>query len=151
MLTLLTLRKGLASHALNGTRVVAELPDQRNVRLAAPVGADDLIVSDALAALFIAQLAERSELDAIFQDLFDPHGAVVELRPAGEFACASGLSFAHLVASGAAAACSVIGYRSARSKQVVLNPAKATIIMLEPEDSVIVIATRSEGSPSSSA
>ena len=151
MLTLLTLRSQAFRRMTGRARIVAELLDQRNVRLAAPVGADDLIVSDALAALFIAQLSERAELDAIFKELFTPDGAVVELRPARQFSSSAALPFRQLVLAGAAAGCSVIGHRSARSKQVVLNPSKSTTVTLEPEDNVIVIATREEGSPSASA
>ena len=82
LLTLLTLRKVWPPDEPHRARIVAELLDQSNVAIATTTGVDDFIVSDALTSLMIAQLSERAELQAVFDDLFDPEGAVVELRPA---------------------------------------------------------------------
>jgi voltage-gated potassium channel Kch len=82
LLSLLTLRKVWPSNAPRRVQMIAQLLDQTNVELAATTGVDDFIVSDALASLMLAQLSERAELQAVFDDLFDPDGAVLELRPA---------------------------------------------------------------------
>ena len=79
--------------------------------MADPVGIDDLIVSDALASLLMAQLSEQAELQAVFDDLFEPEGAVVELRPAPLLVAPACLSFAEVVAAGSARGPSVLGYR----------------------------------------
>ena len=82
LLTLLTLRKIWPADIEPRVRIIGQLLDQSHVELAAITGVDDFIVSDALASLMLAQLSERAELQAVFDDLFDPAGAVVELRPA---------------------------------------------------------------------
>lgn len=141
LLTLITLRRTWPAGP-DQVRVVAELLDQRNIVLADPVGIDDLIVSDALASLLMAQLSERAELQAVFDDLFDAEGAVVEMRFARTIAPLGQITYADLVAGGAAVGTSVFGYRSAATGAVHLNPPKSTTLDLARDDEVVVIATR---------
>src|SRR5205807_6474094 len=58
MLTLLALRR-LNARCPWTPRVVAEVLDSRDTAVAETAGADDLVVSDRLASLMVAQLAER--------------------------------------------------------------------------------------------
>ena len=141
LLTLITLRRAWPAGP-GHVRIVAELLDQRNLVLADPVGVDDLIVSDALSSLLMAQLSERAELQAVFDDLFDAEGAVVELQPANRFVPASEVSVAELVASGAERGTSVFGYRQAASGTLVMNPPKSQRVLLGADDHVVVVATR---------
>jgi voltage-gated potassium channel Kch len=141
LLTLITLRQAWPA-GLDQVRIVAELLDQRNLVLADPVGIDDLIVSDALTSLLMAQLSERAELQAVFDDLFDAEGAVVEMRPAGAVAPHGRVRWAEVVAGGAAVGTSVFGYRSGATGSVHLNPPKSTVVELGERDEVVVVATR---------
>ena len=72
LLTLLTLRKVWPPHAMPRVPIIAELLDQSNVELATSTGVDDFIVSDALASLMMAQLSQRRQMQAVFDELFDP-------------------------------------------------------------------------------
>ncbi|MGH8908874.1 MAG: CASTOR/POLLUX-related putative ion channel [Egibacteraceae bacterium] len=105
LLSLLTLRKVWPRQV----QIIAQLLDQANVELAATTGVDDFIVSDALASLMLAQLSERAELQAVFDDLFDPDGAVVELRAAHSFVPDHPVRYEQIVAAGAAQAVSMLG------------------------------------------
>ena len=58
--------------------VIVELRDAKDVQLATIAHADDLIVSDHLASLVIAQLAQTPVLQTIFDQMFDPAGADLE-------------------------------------------------------------------------
>ncbi|HUR49209.1 MAG TPA: NAD-binding protein [Acidimicrobiales bacterium] len=141
LLTLLTLRtvwpaRGTAKHV----RIVAELLDQRNLVLADPDGVDDLIVSNALSSLLMAQLAEHADLEAVFDDLFDAEGAVLEMRPAAELVGAGPTRFADVVAAGGATGASVLGYRIGATGAVVMNPAKTEQVALGPDDHVVLIS-----------
>src|SRR5436853_327243 len=109
MLTLLTLRKLWPNDGAHPVRIVAELLDQSNVAIATTTGVDDFIVSDALASLMIAQLSERAELQAVFDDLFDPEGAVVELRRAPTLVPDQQLPYAAVVAAARDQGASAIG------------------------------------------
>jgi voltage-gated potassium channel Kch len=142
MLTLLTLRKLWPAHGPHAVRIVAELLDQSNVAIATTTGVDDFIVSDALASLMIAQLSERAELQAVFDDLFDPQGAVVELRRAPTLVPEEELPYAAVVAAALAQGASAIGYRLAVTGVVTINPPKSALVRLGPDDEVLVIGPR---------
>ncbi|MBW3536691.1 MAG: GNAT family N-acetyltransferase, partial [Actinobacteria bacterium] len=143
LLTLLTLRTVWpAHHGAKHVRIVAELLDQRNLALADPDGVDDLIVSNALSSLLMAQLAQRADLEAVFDDLFDAEGAVLEMCPAGELTGPGPLPFGAVVAAGSAAGASVFGYRSGASGKVVLNPPKSEMLNLGPDDHVVMLSGR---------
>lgn len=139
LLALLTLRQAWPPAGTDHVRIVAELLDQRNLVLAAPVGVDDLIVSDALASLLMAQLSERADLQAVFDDLFDAEGAVVDLVAAD----AGARRWVEVVAGAAARGLSAFGYRKAVDGGVVINPPKSSTVSLAAGDELVVVATRS--------
>jgi ion channel POLLUX/CASTOR len=141
LLTLLTLRTMWPAEAADHVRIVAELLDQQNLALADPVGVDDLIVSSALSSLLMAQLSEHAHLGAVFDDLFDAAGAVLEMRPAPELVKEEAMPFAAVVAAGAAAGASVIGYRIGATGSVVVNPAKSDAVTLGADDQIVLVAT----------
>lgn len=142
LLTLLTLRKLWPPDGLHRPRIVAELLDQSNVAIASTTGVDDFIVSDALTSLMIAQLSERAELQAVFDDLFDPEGAVVELRSAEALVPHEAISFATVVAAAMSQGASAIGYRLSSTGRVVVNPRKDSLVELGPGDQVLVVGLR---------
>ncbi len=144
LLTLLAMRSVWPVVAgADHVRVVGELLDQRNLPLADPGGVDDLIVSGALASLLMAQLSERAEMDAVFQDLFDAEGAILEMRPAPELVAAESMPYELVVAAGGAIRTSVVGYRLGATGTVILNPPKSDPVTLGPDDQVVMISTNS--------
>ncbi len=140
LVTLLALRTQWPANGQHGVRIVAELLDQQNLVLAVPVGVDDLIVSNALASLLIAQLSEHPALQTVFDDLFDAEGAIIEMRNATELVPHQPLAFGSVVAAGAQVGVSVFGYRIGDSGEVRLNPAKTEVVTLGPDDHVAVVA-----------
>jgi len=142
LLTLMALRRQWPKGAPLEVRLVAEVLDQRNVHIAQMAGVDDLIVSDQLASLMLAQLSERAELRDVFDELFDADGASIVLRPAGRFAPDGSATFAEMVAAGNHFGESALGYRRASDGVVVLNPAKSERIALTHDDEVVVVTTR---------
>lgn len=140
LVTLLALRNQWPAGGDHGVRIVAELLDQRNLVLAVPVGVDDLIVSNALASLLMAQLAEHPALLTVFDDLFDADGALIEMRPAASLVPADPLPFGAVVAAGADAGVSVFGYRMGATGAVTVNPSKSDVVSLGPNDDVAVVA-----------
>jgi hypothetical protein len=142
LLSLLALRMVWPKGGDHTVRIIAELVDQRNLEIASPVGIDDLIVSDALTSLLMAQLSERGELLAVFEDLFDPEGAVVSLLDAPAVVPAQPLDFATVVAAASAQRASAFGYRVASTGELHLNPAKSETVTLGAGDQILVIDTR---------
>ena len=136
------------SNKVKPTRIVAEILDSSLLPLARVAAADDLVVSDVLAALLISQLSQNPGIAPVFEDLFDADGAAIHLSPVENYVpTGQVVSFAELVAAGRAAGQSVIGYRSASagkedaSKGVSLNPSKSVEFTTAAGDSLIVIAS----------
>jgi voltage-gated potassium channel Kch len=156
LMTLLALRQELsAREALDGPgatpSVVAELRDVRDVALAGITRPDDLIVSERLTSLVIAQLAEAPALDTVFGDLFAAGGPQVRLQPAANYVPVGVAStYAEIVAAGRETDEIVIGYRrNSAGEAPVVNPPKHTALVLESTDEVIVITRSAVAAPAS--
>jgi voltage-gated potassium channel Kch len=140
MLTLLALHKGWGN-ADYRPRVVAEMLVGANVDIAQSAGVDDFIVSDELSSLMIAQVSERLELRAVFEQLFDAGGCFIALYPGACYAPTEAVSFASIVASAARRGQTAIGLRTAAG-DVVLNPPKHELVRLSPQDQVVILGPR---------
>jgi len=81
MLTMLLLNKFFDEETVDvqRTRLVAEILDSRRAELARVANADDLVVSDNLAALMASQLSQNPHLDPVLKDLFDADGAAINV------------------------------------------------------------------------
>ncbi|MDQ3877896.1 MAG: hypothetical protein M3290_06055 [Actinomycetota bacterium] len=142
LLTLMALRMRWPKGQPPDIRLVAEVLDERNVPIAELADVDDFIVSEQLAGLMLAQLSENVELRGVFDELFDAEGASLAMRPARRFSSNGSATFGDIVAAGNRYRESVLGYRKARSGEVVLNPGLSAVVPLEPDDEVIVVTTR---------
>jgi Trk K+ transport system NAD-binding subunit len=135
------------SNRVKPTRVVAEILDSALLPLARSAAADDLVVSDVLSALLIAQLSQNPSIAPVLADLFSAHGAGIQLIPATDVvASGSNATFGELVSAGISAGVTVIGYRVAPSDTAIavgvqLNPPKQATFTVAPSDSIIAICT----------
>lgn len=148
MLTMLQMNQLFAAegNGVEPTRLVAEILDSRKSELARVAAVDDLVVSDSLAALLIAQISENPALAPVFEDLFDAEGATLNVRDISDYAkLGKSISFAELVAIARNHGESAIGYRlgsgqgAEGSTGVVLNPSKTSEFVPVAGDSLVVI------------
>lgn len=148
MMTMLLLNKLFAEegNGVEPTRLVAEILDSRRAELARVAAVDDLVVSDNLAALMIAQISENPALSPVFTDLFDADGASVNVKPAEYYAnLGSEVTFAELVAAARSRGESAVGYRIAtiaktdQASGVRLNPNKDEVFTISALDGLVVI------------
>lgn len=149
LVTLLHLREMLA-HLPHEDRpgIVSEMLDDRNRELAQVTEVDDVIVSDKILSLVVAQISENAMLDAVFGDLLDADGAELYLRPAEQYVRAGvEASFATIVEAAARRRETAVGYRVAahahdaeRQYGVIVNPAKSASFAPAPGDRVVVLA-----------
>lgn len=138
LITLLHLRdiRGKGGHSFT---IVTEMLDERNRKLAEVSNTDDFIVSDKLVSLLLTQISENWELKTVFQELFDPDGSEIYLKPAGSYVtCGEETSFHTIAASALRQGETAIGYRN--SAGIVVNPVKSTPIILGEGDRVVVLA-----------
>lgn len=148
LLTMLQMNQLFAEqgNGVEPTRLVAEILDGSKTELARVAAVDDLVVSDNLAALLIAQVSENPALAPVFDDLFDSDGAALNVKPIDHYVpLGKEIEYAELVAIGRSHGESVIGYRIAKNAKddastgVRLNPVKTTKLKPAEGDSLIVI------------
>ncbi len=120
--------------------IVSEMLNDSNRELAEVARVDDLIVSDKLVALMLAQVSENSGLDAVFGTLFAAEGNEVYLRPAGRYVAeGADVDFYTVLEAARRREETAIGYRLADGG-VRLNPDKRRRVRFGPGDQLIVIA-----------
>jgi hypothetical protein len=127
--------------------IVSEINDDANREIAEVTRADDFVVSDKLISLLLTQLTENRHLAEVFEDLFNPTGAEIYLKPASEYVLpAATATFATITEAARGRAEIAIGYRihdqfyRPPAYGVVLNPPKNDPLSLTAKDRVVVLA-----------
>ena len=146
LVTLLHLRD-LAQSLETPYSIVSEINDDANREIAEVTRADDFVVSDKLISLLLTQLTENRHLAAVFEDLFNPAGAEIYLKPASDY-LRPGVqaTFATITEAARRRDEVAIGYRihdqfyRPPAYGVVLNPPKNTPLTLTATDRVVVLA-----------
>jgi len=147
LVTLLHLRD-MADKDETPFSIVSEMLDLRNRELAEAAQVDDFIVSEHLVSLMMSQLSENAELFDVFTDIFDPEGAEIYLKPAGDYvATGQPVNFYTVVEAAKRRGETAIGYRIAsevndagKSYGVHTNPKKSENVTFTVQDKIIVIA-----------
>jgi hypothetical protein len=147
LVTLINLRD-IAARAGYSFSITSEMLDVRDRELAEVAGADDFIVSDRLASLLLSQLSENAHLKAVFDDLFDPAGSEIYLRPVSDYVViGSPMTFATVLEASTRRGEIAIGYRQAshatdasQAYGVWINPPKSGSIDFAAGDRIIVLA-----------
>lgn len=152
MLTMVQLNRLFQAEnsGVSPTRLVAELLDGRKVDVARVAAGDDLVVSDHLAALLMAQLSENPALAPVFDEFFDAEGAGISIRSVSLYSpVGTQVSYAQLVANARDRGESAIGFRvggehsSHPAQGVMVNPDKDTMFTPTATDGLVVVsATR---------
>jgi voltage-gated potassium channel Kch len=147
MISLLHLRD-IAAKTGQSPSIVSEVLDVRNRDLAEVTRADDVIISERLVALALAQIAENKDVVPVLVELLTPGGPEIYLKPAGEYVeTGRPLSFYTVVEAARRKGQTALGYRlldeasqSGRAFGVHLNPDKAAPVTFSADDRVIVLA-----------
>ena len=134
------------SNKVSRTRIVAEILDSSLLPLARAAAADDLVVSDVLAALLISQLSQNPRIASVITDLFDADGAAVHLVPVEDFvALGTAFTFGQLVARGRDHEFTVVGYRAVPGEAPTDELASRPGVLLNPRKSLDLVAKRGDG------
>jgi ion channel POLLUX/CASTOR len=147
LVTLLHLRD-IADRSGASFSIVSELLDDRNRELAEVARVDDMIVSDRLISLMLAQISENRYLKDVFANLFAAEGSEVYLKPLADYVNGGGdVSFATLCEAALRRGEVAIGYRvaaeageAAKAYGIRVNPPKSELLASGPGDRAIVLA-----------
>ena len=147
LVTLLHLRD-MAEKGDYDFSIVSEMLDVRNRELAEVTRADDFIVSDKVISLMMTQISENKHLNAVFQDLFDPEGSEIYLKPASQYIKPGvPVNFYTVATAARERGETALGYKlhnlsreASKSYGVVVNPKKSDEISFSGQDRIIVLA-----------
>jgi len=145
--TLLHLRD-IVSYDETPFSIVSEMLDLRNRELAEVAQVDDFIVSEHLISLMLAQLSEDENLFDVFQDIFNPEGAEIYLKPIADYVeTEQPVTFYTVVEAARRRGETAIGYRvvaeannAEKDYGVYTNPKKSEKLIFKPDDRIIVVA-----------
>ncbi len=140
LLNLRVVRRELADRGLTPS-VLIELRDAANVDLAAPVGLDDLVVSDAMASSMLAQLAEQPERRAVLLRLYGETRPGIGTIDAELLGLAGTVEFREIVRRAYEHGLVAIGWMSVRSQgdEVRINPMASERVDLGGGGTIVVI------------
>jgi ion channel POLLUX/CASTOR len=147
MITLLHLRD-IAIKIGRPLAMVSEIMDVHNRDLLQVARVDDFIISDRLVSLALTQLSENKQILKVFQDLFNPEGSEIYLKPVeGYIHLDRPVNFYTVLDACRQRSEVAIGYRlqseaneAANHFGVHLNPRKSQTITLSPGDHIITLA-----------
>jgi len=141
--------RDLARLAGKKVPITSEILDIGNRELASVTEADDFIVSNTLVSLMVSQIAENRHLVSVFEELFDPEGHEIYLKPASEYVRAGSHAFGVVCEAALRRGELAIGYRLAKTADdpaaafgVTINPSKQRPVELGAADKIIVLAER---------
>ncbi|HVS84969.1 MAG TPA: hypothetical protein VHD91_05010 [Gaiellaceae bacterium] len=145
LVTLLHLRdiEGKTGHRVP---IVSEMLDDRNRELAQVTKVDDVIVSEKIVSLILAQVSQNPALGPLFEDLLGAEGSELHVKPVERYVTGEA-SFASIVEAAKRLGETAIGYRShelrddpSKSFGVTVNPPKSTRFAGAAGDRVILLA-----------
>lgn len=128
--------------------IASELLEVENRELATVSEADDSIVSNTMISLLMSQVSENRHLFKIFEELFDPEGSELYLKPVGRYVPTGvAVDFDSVVAAAAKHGEVALGYRAmseardaSRAHGIHVNPRKSETVVFQPEDRIVVLA-----------
>ncbi|MEW9552757.1 potassium transporter TrkA [Nonomuraea sp. NPDC050783] len=146
LMTLLQLRD-MQSTLNEHYSIVSEMHDENNRALAEVTEADDIVISDTVIGLLLAQLAENRHLAEVFGYLFDSSGSEIYPRPASWYVrTGTKVTFSTVIEAARRRGETAIGYRGSAGRNapphygIVLNPGKSDPVVFTENDSIIVLA-----------
>lgn len=133
LLTLLTLDRAREDGELGSQRIVAHMFDSELAPLARAHARGDFVITDALASRMLVHTSRDRHMSAVYAELFDAEGPIVDTIQLDPGAVSYGAIEAGLAAD------QIIPIGVVLDGVVTLNPPKSSRIDLGPDDRVVVI------------
>jgi hypothetical protein len=85
IVSLLLFRDIFSKHPDQGknTKLITEILDSQNHPLISKAGVKDIIISNRLVSMVLAQVSENHDIKAIYDDIFEEDGSEIYIKPAG--------------------------------------------------------------------
>ncbi len=131
------------------TQLITEVADSENIEVIQEVGVNDFMISNQFVSKIYAQVSENPEVLKVYEDLFDPEGSEVYIKPLSLYlqTVPESISFAELCAAALKRGETCFGIRFGAATMEegavngnVINPAKNRRFRLAKDDMLIVLA-----------
>ena len=139
LLELMTLRRDLDGRGLPMPRLVIELTDPANARLADVRATDEVIVTPSMASRIVAQLADDPTRRAVYLALYAPDGPSIHLVPADRLDLTGDVTMSEIVVAAYDRGMLAIGWRRPDRGELVLNPPEDRRLDVAPGDLIVVV------------
>jgi Castor and Pollux, part of voltage-gated ion channel/Calcium-activated potassium channel slowpoke-like RCK domain len=131
------------------TKLITEVLDSQNDALVAKAGVHDVIISNRLVSMIMAQIAESRDIEKVYDDIFQEDGSEIYLKPASLYfeSFPAEVRFADMMAIARQREEICIGVKikalepdKQRNNGVTMIPEKNTVYQLERDDCLVVLA-----------
>jgi hypothetical protein len=131
------------------TKLITEILDSQNDALVARAGVQDVIISNRLVSMIMAQISESPDIEKVYDDIFQEDGSEIYLKPAALYfdSLPAKVSFADMMAIAQLRGEICMGVKimafendKAENNGVKLIPEKNTVFDLQADDSLVVLA-----------
>jgi hypothetical protein len=131
------------------TKIITEVSDSKNMELIAYTGVNDLIISNRLISMMLAQISENRKVFGLYDQLLKESGAEIYIKPIELYflSVPQKLHFADIIHAAQKRNEICIGIKNKRLEKdfeanfgIELNPLKTKEFELQPGDSFVVLA-----------
>jgi hypothetical protein len=131
------------------TKLITEILDSQNDALVAKAGVQDVIISNRLVSMIMAQISESRDIEKVYDDIFQEDGSEIYLKPADLYfqSLPIQVSFADMmgVAQKRGEVCIGVKIKALENDKesnngITLIPEKNTSYKLQKDDSLVVLA-----------
>ncbi len=131
------------------TKLITEILDSQNDALVAKAGVQDVIISNRLVSMIMAQISESRDIEKVYDDIFQEDGSEIYLKPASLYldSLPAQVTFADMmaVAQKRGEICMGVKISAHENEKAVNNgitliPEKNTVYNLQPDDNLVVVA-----------
>lgn len=131
------------------TKLITEILDSQNDALVAKAGVQDVIISNRLVSMIMAQISESADIKKVYDNIFQEDGSEIYLKPADLYFTSLPIevSFADMmaIAQKRGEVCMGVKIKSLENSKednngITLIPEKNRTCILQPDDSLVVLA-----------
>jgi Castor and Pollux protein voltage-gated ion channel component len=130
-------------------KITSEILDARNKALVEITQVNDIIISNEIISLMLAQVACQPELNAIYSEITQAEGAEMYLKPAQYYLPPGDYSFPAIVRAARLRNENALGVRIMSEKDdanfgVYINPTRDKVFKMTADDQVVVLSERED-------
>lgn len=151
IIALLLLRDLCRRSNVTTQEVCSEILDPKNRELAATTQIHDIVISNEMVSMFLAQVTHEPRVRAVLEDLFESEGSEIYLKPIESY-CPIGtpITYEHLILAAKSRNEVALGYQNyvedpSKKYGLMLNPAQRQAVFAPKQGDRLVVLAEDDG------